>query len=218
MSSKLMSMEKSLNNQFKKPLVINVVRVLIIVYILFLTSLSRDVLSVFENTLFQIAYLALLAYVALIEPVSAILMAAAYLLTIQQLNRPHFKPNTHYNNQMNSMNSIQTNSLRMENFQEMAHPLVSSNPANQPVLMVNDSHPVSSNQLEGDHPAFKTMTENIAEKTVFTTDTQFQDAQSNFVPNVNQNNGIKSWTNQFSAQGVDLPRGYDTEIYTGSQF
>lgn len=217
MSSKLMSMEKSLNNKFKNPVVINITRVLIVVYILLLTSISRNVLSLFENTLFQIAYLALLAYMALIDPASALLMAAAYLLTIQQLNRPHFKPtpNTNYNNQMNN---IQTNSLRMENFQEMAHPLVSSNPSNQPVLMVNDSHPVSSNQLDGDHPAFKTMTENIAEKTVFTTDIQFQDAQSNFVPEVNQNNGIKSWTNQFSAQGVDLPRGYDSEIYTGSQF
>ena len=215
MSSKLMSMEKTLNNQFKNPIVINIIRVLLVVYILFLTSLNRNVLSLFENTLFQIAYLALLAYMALIDPAASLLMAAAYLLTIQQLNRPHFKPNTYYNRQMNS---IQTNSLRMENFQEMAHPLVSSNPANQPILMINDSHPVSSNQLEGDHPAFKTMTENIAEKTVFTTDTQFQDAQSNFVPEVSQNNGIKSWTNQFSAQGVDLPRGYDTEIYTGSQF
>jgi hypothetical protein len=212
MSSKLSSIEKSLNHQFKNPVVINIIRVLIVVYIIFLTAIPLNILSVFENTLFQIAYLALLAYMALVDPVSAILMAAAYLLTIQQLNRPVILKKDFYNNSMyNSMDSIQSNLYKTEQFQEMAHPLVSLNPTNQHVQSLNAP-------LDGDHPAFKTMTENIAQKTTFTTDTQFQDAQSNFLPNVNQNNGIKSLSNQFGAQGVDLPRGYDSDIYLGSQF
>ena len=208
MSSSLSSMEKTLNHQLKKPVVINVLRVLIVVYILFLTSVPRNVISLFENTLFQLFYLALLAYMALIDPVSALLMAAAYLLTIQQLNRSTVKYNT-FNN--GPSHSIQSNSYVNEKFQEMAHPL---NASPSPVVqMLNTSTP-----FDNDHPAFKTMTENIAQKTTFTTDTQFQDAQSNFVPNVSQNNGIKTLTNQFTAQGIDLPRGFDADIYTGSQF
>ena len=206
MSSSLSSIEKTLNHQLKKPVVINVLRVVIVVYILFLTSIPRNIISLFENTLFQLFYLALLAYMALIDPVSALLMAAAYLLTIQQLNRPYVLHNTFYNK-----SSIQSNSYVNEKFQEMAHPLNAS-PA--PVVqMLNSSTP-----FDNEHPAFKTMTENIAQKTTFTTDTQFQDAQSNFVPDVNQNNGIKTLTNQFTAQGIDLPRGFDADIYTGSQF
>ena len=208
MSSSLSSMEKTLNHQLKKPVVINVLRVLIVVYILFLTSVPRNVISLFENTLFQLFYLALLAYMALIDPVSALLMAAAYLLTIQQLNRSTVKYNT-FNN--GPSHSIQSNSYVNEKFQEMAHPL---NASPSPVVqMLNNSTP-----FDNDHPAFKTMTENIAQKTTFTTDTQFQDAQSNFVPNVSQNNGIKTLSNQFTAQGIDLPRGFDADIYTGSQF
>ena len=207
-SSSLSSMEKTLNHQLKNPIVINVLRVLIVIYIIFLTSIPRNIISIFENTLFQLFYLALLAYMALIDPVSALLMAAAYLLTIQQLNRSTVKYNT-FNNAPS--HSIQSNLYVNEKFQEMAHPLNSSP---SPVIqMLNSSTP-----FDNDHPAFKTMTENIAQKTTFTTDTQFQDAQSNFVPNVSQNNGIKTLTNQFTAQGIDLPRGFDADIYTGSQF
>ena len=210
MSSSLNSMEKTLNHQLKNPIVINVLRVLIVIYIIFLTSIPRNIISIFENTLFQLFYLALLAYMALIDPVSALLMAAAYLLTIQQLNRSVVKYNTNtFNN--GPSNNIQSNLYVNEKFQEMAHPLNSSP---SPVIqMLNSSTP-----FDNDHPAFKTMTENIAQKTTFTTDTQFQDAQSNFVPNVSQNNGIKTLTNQFTAQGIDLPRGFDADIYTGSQF
>ena len=209
MSSSLSSIEKTLNHQFKKPVVINVIRVVIVVYILFLTSIPRNIISLFENTLFQLFYLALLAYMALIDPVSALLMAAAYLLTIQQLNRPYVLHNA-FNNRA-AYNNIQSNLYVNEKFIEMVHPLNAS-PA--PVVqMLNSSTP-----FDNDHPAFKTMTENIAQKTTFTTDTQFQDAQSNFVPDVNQNNGIKTLTNQFTAQGIDLPRGFDADIYTGSQF
>ena len=210
MSSSLNSMEKTLNHQLKKPVVINVLRVVIVVYILFLTSVPRNIISLFQNTLFQLFYLALLAYMALIDPVSALLMAAAYLLTIQQLNRSTIKYNSNtFNN--GPTHSIQSNSYVNEKFQEMAHPLNSSP---SPVLQMSNT----STSFDNDHPAFKTMTENIAEKTTFTTDMQFQDAQSNFVPDVSQNNGVKTLTNQFTAQGIDLPRGFDADIYTGSQF
>ena len=209
MSSSLSSIEKTLNHQFKNPVIINVIRVVIVLYILFLTSIPRNVISLFENTLFQLFYLALLAYMALVDPVSALLMAAAYLLTIQQLNRPQVLHNA-FNNRA-AYNNIQSNLYVNEKFQEMAHPL---NASPSPVVqMLNTSTP-----FDNDHPAFKTMTENIAQKTTFTTDTQFQDAQSNFVPDVNQNNGIKTLRNQFTAQGIDLPRGFDADIYTGSQF
>jgi hypothetical protein len=74
---------------------------------------------------------------------------------------------------------------------------------------------VPINLSHEDHPAFKTMTENLAQAGVFTSDLQFKDAQSNFIPDIDQASSIKTLNNQFSAQGIDLPRGFDTSIYSG---
>jgi hypothetical protein len=68
------------------------------------------------------------------------------------------------------------------------------------------------------HPAFKTMTENIANSSSFTSQSQFLDAQSNQIGGIKQNEGIKVWSNQFSAQGLDLPRGFDQEEYNAMPF
>jgi hypothetical protein len=87
-----------------------------------------------------------------------------------------------------------------ENFGETVMPTL-------PNVPINLSHE--------DHPAFKTMTENLAQAGVFTSDLQFKDAQSNFIPDIDQASSIKTLNNQFSAQGIDLPRGFDTSIYSG---
>jgi hypothetical protein len=173
---------------------------------------------------------------ALLDPASALLMAAAYLFTLQQLNKPEVKSSNNSNNSNNTMNRNNSNNVNnvnnvnnnvnnsnnnsnsnnalnanntlnmltarnnRENFQETAMPTLQNVPT-------ESSHE--------DHPAFKTMTENLAQAGVFTSDLQFKDAQSNFVPEIDQNSGIKTLNAQFSAQGVDLPRGFDLSIYTG---
>ena len=90
-------------------------------------------------------------------------------------------------------------------------------------MMLNNSFPNDyklSNIKEGfedDHPAFKTMTENIAAvSNTFTSQQQFVDVQSNELLNINQKEGIKAWSTQFSAQGLDLPHGFDHEEYRGA--
>jgi hypothetical protein len=63
------------------------------------------------------------------------------------------------------------------------------------------------------------MTENLAEDSKsFTSKMQFQDAGSNLIPGADPNVGIKAWKNGLSAQGLDLPNGYDKSDYYGSVF
>ena len=213
MSSTLATVDKALSGQLKNSLTRNLIRVVLVVYILLITSLSYSTLALFENTLFQIAYLALLAYMALLDPASALLMAAAYLFTLQQLNKPEIKAANNSNNANNNTSNNINNALNIlnarnnrENFEETGTDvtLVPSMTSNMVPTM--DSHE--------DHPAFKTMTENLAQAGVFTSDLQFKDAQSNFVPEMDQNASVKTLTNQFSAQGIDLPRGFDLSIYS----
>jgi hypothetical protein len=205
MSSALASLDKTLSGQLKDSVVRNVIRVLLVVYIVMITSIHRSTLEVFNNTFFQVAYLALLAYMALLDPASALLMAAAYLFTVQQLNRPEIKVVVSSRPMM--MNS--TPRQMKENFDEVT-PVVANNQTMAPVISI-------ASETHSEHPAYQTMTENLAKQGVFTSDLQFKDAQSNFVPEVDQSAGIKSWANQFSAQGVDLPRGFDPEIYRGTE-
>ena len=87
MSTTLASIDKAISGQLKDSATRNIIRVVLVIYIVMITSIPRSTLEVFNNTFFQIAYLALLAYMALLDPASALLMAAAYLFTVQQLNR-----------------------------------------------------------------------------------------------------------------------------------
>jgi hypothetical protein len=206
MSSALASLDKTLSGQLKDSVVRNVIRVLLVVYIVMITSIPRSTLEVFNNTFFQVAYLALLAYMALLDPASALLMAAAYLFTVQQLNRPEIKVVVSSRPMM--MNS--TPRQMKENFDEVT-PVVANNQTMAPAISI-------TSEIHSEHPAYQTMTENLAKQGVFTSDLQFKDAQSNMIPNIDQNVGIKTLTNQFSAQGIDLPRGFDSEIYRGADF
>jgi hypothetical protein len=249
MSSKLVSFEKVLSSQLKNTIVLNVVRVVLVIYILMITSIPVSILVIFENTLFQVFYLALLAYMALVDPASALLMAAAYLFTVQKLNQPEVKMANHVtqkmnnnkmnnnkmnNNNMNNNNKMNNNNMNNNNMMNnnmMNNNMMNNNSLNN-MLMNNNrenfGEPVANNltmapalaiasETHSEHPAYQTMTDNLASGTTFTTDLQFKDAQSNAIPNIDQTTGIKSWTNQFSAQGVDLPRGFDADIYRGAE-
>lgn len=226
MSSTLATVDKALSGQLKDSLTRNLIRVVLVVYILLITSLSYSTLSVFENTFFQIAYLALLAYMALLDPASALLMAAAYLFTLQQLNKPEVKSSNNSNNRNNVNNVNNSNNVNRNNSNNNSNNALN---ANNTLNMLNARNnrenfqetvmaPLQNVPTESsheDHPAFKTMTENLAQAGIFTSDLQFKDAQSNFIPEIDQNSGIKTLNTQFSAQGVDLPRGFDLSIYSG---
>ena len=226
MSSTLISFEKALSGKLKNTVVLNVIRVVLVIYILMITSIPVSMLRLFENLLFQVFYLSLLAYMALIDPASALLMAAAYLFTVQQLNQTMgmnmgmgVSSNNNVvkmmmnNNNNNTMMMNNNNAMMMNNNnnrENFSGPVVNNTTMAPALAIASETH--------SEHPAYQTMTDNLSGTgSTFTTDLQFKDAQSNYIPEVDQSAGIKSWQNQFSAQGIDLPRGFDSDIYRGAE-
>lgn len=191
--STLANLDKTLAGQLKNPVVSTIVRVVLVAYILLLSSVDHKILSLFENVYFQIFYFATLAYVAMVDPTTSVMMAAAYLFSVQQLNRtPSFKP-------VKTSNTPVVSEVRFNNPGYGA--MAVQNPA--------EGFETHGGQLvgEGSNPADRTLTENLA----FTSDSQFQDAQTNALPEVSQDVGIQSQNNQLGAQGFNLPNAYDPD-------
>lgn len=237
-------LDKTVSGLFKNQMLTMFIRVLLVIVILSMSYMSRGLLSIFENGIFQLFYLVLMAYIVLLDAPSGLLMATIYLFAVQQLNKPEYtmqknkstnnnNNNSNKNNKNNLFNSntlkdnfnnVQLNqlvSMAKSNF-KIGEPFVdatnipSSMPSNGPM-----AHPLNLNkQLDVEtQPAFKTMTENLDESTLFTTKAQFENAQSHNVPGVDQMGSVKSLQTQLSAQGIDLPHGYDREEYIlGSAF
>jgi hypothetical protein len=215
-------------------------------------KMHRKGLSVFENVYFQVFYLVLMAYIALLDAPTALLMAAVYLFAIQQLNKSAsavtVAPTQQHSVEWLSTVRKQDAALNDRNAFEKSYmlklqpgvQLENDKYKTQQLMMMTNSDPnmfyvkqddrmdnrineltsvINKENFDTDvHPAFKTMTENIANSSSFTSPTQFLDAQSNQIYGVNQNEGIKAWTNEFSAQGLDLPRGFDQEEYNAMPF
>lgn len=226
----LSGLDKAVSGVFKNQMLTMGLRVLLVIIILSMSYISRDVLSVFESGIFQLFYLVLMAYVVLLDAPSGLLMATIYLFAVQQLNKPEHKTKNVKAVKVNTSHNLFNNNSLKDNFSNVQlNELVSmakSNfklggeafedvPSMMPTNGPSMAHPLNLNkQLDVEtQPAFKTMTENLDESTLFTTKAQFENAQSHNVPGIDQTGSVKSLQNQLSAQGIDLPHGYDAEEY-----
>jgi hypothetical protein len=234
----LEKVNKSVSGVFKHPGTLMAIRVALVLVLVFMSKISRKALSVFENVYYQVFYLVLMAYVALLDAPSALLMAAVYLFAIQQLNKSAPAKHIPVSNRVvvdsdvdvNTDDKMQkllnTQQMDMDERMKVRTQMINSdiaraseiphpnkeNDLKTQQLMMNTVEPFDTNA----NPAFKTLTENIASDKnsgMFTTPQQFLDAQTNELVGINQKEGIKVWENQFTAQGLDLPRGFDPEEY-----
>ena len=232
----LEKVNKSIVGFFKHPASLMVIRVSLVLVLVFMSKINRKALSVFENVYYQVFYLVLMAYVALLDAPSALLMAAVYLFAIQQLNKSAPSKMVPVANVVSDKVDVNTGDKTQQllNMQQMdmdermkvRTQMINSNIATiSEIPRPNKDSDLKTQQLmmntvEGfdtnANPAFKTLTENIASdntKGTFTSQQQFLDAQTNELTGIKQSEGIKVWENQFSAQGLDLPNGYDPEEY-----
>jgi hypothetical protein len=251
-SSSSSSMKKIFSNSNIAFVVIRIVLILILV---FLVYIPKNVLAVFENFFFQAFYLLLMAYLALMDAPSGLLMATIFLFAIQQLNQSN-KSSTTGSSSVALMQKVQPNQMMdkktmgMDNsesermmmvdvMQTLENEKLVNGVLQRKTIVEKQRDEVDMTQMfdnfgnvehfeptggmdildPSTHPAFKTMTENLAEDSKsFTSKMQFQDAGSNLIPGADPNVGIKAWKNGLSAQGLDLPNGYDKSDYYGSVF
>ncbi len=244
-----------------------IIRIVLVLVLVFLVYIPKNILSVFENFFFQAFYLLLMAYLALMDAPSGLLMATIFLFAIQQLNQHHHKSlptypptfppsfpsvspttlpvltkNTHHMLSKQAMGMDNSESEKMMKFDVMQ--TLENEKLVDGVLTRRTTVEKQRNEVDmtamfdnfdklehfeptggmdildpSTHPAFKTMTENLAEDSKsFTTKMQFQDAGSNLIPGADPNVGIKAWKNQNGIQGLDFPNGYDKSDYYGAAF
>ena len=234
-----------------------VIRIVLVLLLVFLVYIPKNVLSVFENFFFQAFYLLLMAYLALMDAPSGLLMATIFLFAIQQLNQHHkssptvspqasrmavavkAQPGMMDKKAMGMDNSESDKMMKYDVMQTLENEKLVNGVLSRRTIVEKQRNEVDMTQMFDDfnkvehfeptggmdildpstHPAFKTMTENLAEDSQsFTSKMQFQDAGSNLIPGADPNVGIKALKNGLSPQGLDFPNGYDKSDYYGSVF
>ena len=240
-SSSLSSMKKLYTSR----VTFVVIRIVLVLILVFLVYIPKNVLAVFENFFFQAFYLLLMAYLALMDAPSGLLMATIFLFAIQQLNQHHKSSSVQIapvkaalvqmsqpmmDKKMMGMDNSESEKMMMTDVMQTLEneKLVNGvlqrrtvvekqrNEVDMGKMFDNLEHFEPTGLDPATHPAFKTMTENLAEDSKsFTSKMQFQDAGSNLIPGADPNVGIKAFKNELGAQGLDFPNGYDKSDYFG---
>ena len=167
-------------------------KVLVVLYAAFcVQKLPMEYSKLVENIVVRFALLLLIAFITMNDPVLGLLLAVAFVLTIQVSNK-------------NKLNAIVS-----DNHNEKEEPAASVDA--QPDTFVDGNG--------DDHEADKTMTDNLNSSNVtntcspqqdfFTDSAQLHDVQSDTVDGSNQMDQVQTWEQQLGPQGMNPPYGYD---------
>ena len=169
-------------------------KVLVVLYAAFcVQKLPLEYSRLVENILVRFVILVLIAFITLNDPVLGLLLAVAFVLTIQASNR----------------NKLQTMAQAdMPNDQ----PVQDTEPASN-----NDTFVDGNGDDDDENPADQTLTDNLNSSSVvdscqqnyFTDNGQLEDSQNNDVSGSNQMDQVQTWTNQMGPQGMNPPYGFD---------
>ena len=166
-------------------------KVLVVLYVAFcVQKLPLEYSKLMENMLVRFILLVLIALITLNDPVLGLLLAVAFVLTVQASNR----------NKLNSM--VESSDSKVEHTEPVEH---------------SDDKQDTFVDGNGDdnHPADQTMTDNLNSSSVtdscnqdyFTSTSQLNDAQDDKVGD--QMDQVQTWENQLGPQGMNPPYGFD---------
>ena len=166
-------------------------KVLVVLYAAFcVQKLPHEYSKLVENMLVRFVLLVLIAFITLNDPVLGLLLAVAFVLTIQVSNRNKL-------NMMAAANHVEDGDDEKK----------------------DDEHNKQDTFVDGngddDHPADQTLTDNLNSSSVtdtcnqdyFTSTSQLNDAQDDKVGN--QMDQVQTWQNQLGPQGMNPPYGFD---------
>ena len=197
-----------------------VLAILIITAGLLMPNLSVDSLSLFDNLLFKIFFLIVIALVAYKDPVMSLLLAIIFIIAIQRLHNSKLNTislsSSNYNPNMNNSNYI--NPYDSKNYSDPIKDdnkllddnldLIDNNDNNNDDNLV--SNPDYSNQSPSNdindinvNNVIDDQIYEIEPDTRFTTEKQFLNAQSNIIPQSSYMSQIKTFENQFGTQGLE---------------
>lgn len=194
--------DKSVDGFVKNDTSINILRAGLLGYALFVKNVPDAVINAFDNFAVRLVTAGMCAYLLFKDVVTALLLSLCFIMTVLELKnrRGGVVPMANQFNNGPSPNPMAT--------------------ASAPPPVVRDAGNEAGNfpnPEDSPDPAFRTMTQNIVEGS-FTSDAQLRDAQSNMIQGVDPDAGVKTFSNQHGAQGLDVPLGFDPESCEASAF
>lgn len=178
-------------------------KVLIALYAAFAApSLPKGIASFFDNSLVRIAVAILIVYLATKDSSLAILVALAFVLTLQTANK-HKLINTSESvsprGQLSWLPSVGRHNVERFSNQE-------ADEAEYSPLPHEHTNVVNYHEQETQPVIRQTYDEDTLSKMNIHENTEIGD---NKVPGANQNSCVQSWENEHCTQGLNYPRGYD---------
>ena len=178
-------------------------------------KLPKSLVNLMDNTFTRIVFAFLIVLMAPVDPALAIIIAIAFVLTLQTANKMRL-----YNTDLSraAPNQLSWLPSTKDAPTAVSAPEETVNGEQLPDVILEQPEtgaaptPTQENVIENMEGAeMPSSIENAASVTgVFTSNAQFDDAQNNNVPGVNQESCVKSWDNQHCVQGLEQtdPNGY----------
>lgn len=203
LSTRTTKFDKSVDQFVRNDTNVNILRVALIAYAVFIDSVPNEVIQLFDIFAIRLLVTLSVAYLLFKDVITALLLALCFILTIQELKKRLSVP-YRINNTSVSVNSPSPN------------PMMTGGSILRPSLSFGNES--GNNPEDSPDPAFKTMTQNLVEGSAFTTDEDLRKASSNMVQGADPDEGVKTFVNQHGTQGLDVPLGFDKESSISSKF
>ena len=190
--------DKALTESFKDKNFVTGFRIASALCFFLLLQAKPHDLEFVNNLFFRLAYLCLVAYVMMVDTMSAVVLAGLFVMAVYTANG--------------------RKTLAMElTGSDVVIPVPESKVVPQSVKHGAPEERILEKGFDDNgHPAYRTLTENL--EGGFTSGDQFRDAQDNRVPGSAQSTSVKTFVKQHGVQGLDFPRGFDDEDYRGHPF
>lgn len=212
------SVEKTLNNN---PYLVIIFNLLLVLYILAVKNLSDEFLSNLDTLLFKVVIALVVLLLSFSEPVTAILLTTAFVLSINELNNRNSE-NTFQNTNLNVVeeeSNTYDNKLGMENLNnggcigDYSSGELTDRKCFMEVTQEKD-HLLENTVMKNEdvkNPSDNTLLENLALE-----DNKFRQLNSigeNVVPESNQNTAPQFLGNGLNAQGLNesIPGGFNSD-------
>ena len=175
-------------------------KVLVVLYAAFCVQrLPLEYSRLVENILVRFSILVLIAFITLNDPVLGLLMAVAFVLTIQASNRNKLQTIV----QADVPNDAESEMVMQDSSQTSGDTFADGSGNDEEDAEVN--------------PADRTLTDNLNSSAVadsckqnyFTNNDQLNDAQNSNVSGSNQMDQVQTWQTQMGPQGMNPPYGFD---------
>ena len=229
------SLDYSLHNQY----VSTGIKVLLALYAAFAApKLPKNVAMFFDSTIVRIVFCALIIFVATQDSSMAILLALAFILTLQTASK-HKVINTSESvspeGQLSWLPSLKKGGLTSEHFEnfqtgeevvpeEYAPALAqvdaggeqinsgnaNGNGNNNTEMFTSEGESLDENELNNNNNNHL-VSEEVADHDSNHNTQLSADIGSNEIPGANQKSCVKSWNNQHCIQGLDTPSGFNAD-------